>query len=191
MDVGRWTFCILLLLLCSCKPAPKPLTKLYQLPTFTLTERSGQPFDSATMRGKVWVASFFFASCPGPCNLLNEQMKAIHQGNTGVHLLSISTDVDDTPAVLSAYAKARNADARWLFLTGKKDEVFDLSTKGFKLALADAPNVNIADKFIHSTKIALIDQQGWIRGYYDGFGDNAPADVARLLADIKRVQQEH
>lgn len=187
-------FCLVLLLLCSCKPTPKPLNKLYQLPPFQLTERSGQPFVSATaMPGKVWLACFFFTSCPGPCEALSQRMSVLHKGTASlgpVGLLSISTDEEDTPAKLTAYAAKKGADARWLFLTGKKDEVFDLSIKGFKLALADAPAVSIADKFIHSTKIALIDEQGWIRGYYEGIGENQEAETKRLLADVKRILAE-
>jgi protein SCO1 len=91
---------------------------------------------------------------------------------------------------LREYAKPRGADARWFFVTGKKDEIFDLSMKGFKLALVDADGVNAKDKFIHSTKIALVDRQGWIRGYYDGFGDNTSAEKERLLADVQRLLEE-
>ncbi len=182
-----------LLSACEKTPPAAPLPKLYPVPSFTLTERSGQPFHSDSLRGKVWVASFFFATCHGTCPLLNTQMEALQSATAdqpNVRLLSISTDQDDTPEKLRDYAAGQHAGDRWFFVTGKKDEVFDLSVKGFKLALADANGVNLKEKFIHSTKIALIDQQGNIRGYYDGVGDNAPAEKARLLADIKRLLAE-
>lgn len=204
MNKRRWlrvaglaTLSLLIGLNGGCNPSgsgsTQPLKKMFELPHFALIERSGQTFDSSSMKGKVWVANFFFASCPGPCALLNEQMKAVHQATAStpeVQLLSISTDEADTPEILREYAKPRGADARWFFVTGKKDEIFDLSVKGFKLALVDADGVNAKDKFIHSTKIALVDRQGWIRGYYDGFGDNTSAEKERLLADVQRLLKE-
>ncbi len=196
LDVKLWTLGVLVLLFlagCDNASSAKPLPKMYELPAFTLTERSEQPFDSSSMRGKVWVCDFFFATCPMVCPKLTEQMAKIHQATAGmdnVHLLSIATDETDTPKVLRNYADAFHADQRWSFVTGKKDAVFDLSIKGFKLALADKDGVNPEFKIIHSTKIALVDKQGWIRGYYDGLGENQAQESARLLADIKRLASE-
>ena len=192
LDVGRWTF--LLLLLAGCERPPEPLKKMFQLPPFTLTERSGKPFTApAAMRGKVWVADFFFASCPGVCLELSKSMSSLHHAARDLpdaRFLSISTDENDTPEVLRSYAEQLGADARWSFATGPKMDVFKLSTEGFKLALADAAGVNVAEKFIHSSKLVLIDKAGWIRGYYDGIGEKQAADAKRLLADIKRLMNE-
>jgi protein SCO1 len=196
--LGRWVAMALFAVLAACeKPGARssaePLKKMFELPAFTLTERSGQPFDSSAMRGKVWVACFFFTSCPGPCWTLNTRLHAIEQATKDlpeVQLLSISTDEEDTPEKLRAYAKKLEAGPRWFFVTGEKDAVFNLSVKGFKLALADAEGVNVQHKFIHSTKLALIDRSGWIRGYYDGIGEKEEAESARLLADIRRLLGE-
>jgi len=194
LSLGCWLWLCLLFPGCEKSgSSAQPLPKLFQLPAFTLTERTGQPFNSATMQGKVWVASFFFASCPGTCPILNKQMQAIEkdtEGQSNFGLLSIATDESDTPEVLRNTADLLHAGSRWFFVTGKKDQVFNLSVNGFKLALKDADGVNVKEKIIHSTKIALIDQQGWIRGYYDGVGDNAPEEKTRLLADIKRLLAE-
>jgi protein SCO1 len=181
------------LALVSCSKPPAPLPKLYELPQFTLTERSGQPFDSASLKGKVWVADFFFATCPGICLELSERMSYIKNSTydlPDVRVVSISTDQNDTPEVLRAYADRLKAGDRWFFLAGEKSKVFDLSITGFKLALADATGVDVKEKFIHSTKIALIDRNGWIRGYYDGIGPNQINEAERLLADIKRLHAE-
>ena len=178
----------------SCERAPQPLKKLYQLPPFTLTERSEKPFVAPdAMRGKVWVADFFFASCPGICLDLSKRMSFLHHATRELpdaRFLSISTDEKDTPEVLRAYATQQQADARWMFLSGAKADVFKLSVDGFKLALADAAGVDVADKFIHSAKLVLIDREGWIRGYYDGIGQNQAEEAKRLLADIKRLLNE-
>lgn len=181
-----------LIALVSCNKAPAPLPRLYQLPQFTLTERSGGPFDASTMRGKVWVADFFFASCPGVCLDMSKRMAYVKNATLDlpdVRLLSISTDEKDTPEVLKTYANQHGAGDRWFFVTGEKSKVFDISVTGFKLALADGDGVDLQNKFIHSTKLVLIDREGWIRGYYDGVGDKKAEDTARLLADIKRLHE--
>lgn len=145
------------------------------------------------MRGKVWVADFFFASCPGICLDLSKRMSFLHQSARelpGVNFLSISTDENDTPEILSEYAKGQNASERWSFVSGKKADVFTLSVQGFKLALADAEGVDLKEKFIHSSKLVLIDKDGWIRGYYDGIGEKQAEEAERLLGDIKRLLSE-
>jgi protein SCO1 len=181
---------VLLLAGTSCSKPEKPLPKMYELPKFVLTERSGQPFDSSSMKGKVWVADFFFATCPGVCLEMSQRMSYLKNATLDlpdVRLLSISTDEKDTPEVLREYAERHKAGDRWFFVTGEKAKIFDLSVSGFKLALADAAGVDVAEKFIHSTKLVLIDRDGWIRGYYDGIGDNQAAEAQRLLGDIKRL----
>jgi protein SCO1 len=177
----------------SCTKAPALLPKKFELPKFVLTERSGQPFDSSTMKGKIWVADFFFATCPGVCLDMSQRMSYIKNATrdlADVRLLSISTDEKDTPAVLKEYADRLQAGDRWFFVTGEKQRVFQLSAEGFKLALEDAPGVSVADKFIHSTRLVLIDRNGWIRGYYDGIGDNLAKEAERLLADIQQLHAE-
>lgn len=142
------------------------------------------------MKGKVWVTDFFFATCPGVCLDMTKRMSYIKNATaelSDVRLLSISTDEKDTPSVLKEYADRYQAGDRWSFVTGEKIKVFDLSVTGFKLALEDGQGVDLQDKFIHSTKLVLIDRDGWIRGYYDGIGEKQAAEAERLIADIKRL----
>jgi protein SCO1/2 len=183
----------LLLAFAGCERPAAPLPKRFEVPKFSLTERSGKPFDSTSLLGKAWVADFFFTSCPGTCLMLSNRMKEIHQATArsgDVRFVSISTDPDtDTPEVLRKYAATLGADERWSFLTGPRPTIFELSIAGFKLALADAEGVDVKEKIIHSTKLVLVDRHGWIRDYYDGVGDRA-GEKERLLADIKRLLQE-
>ncbi len=182
------------LVLSACSPAPEPLKKYFDVPHFTLTERSGQPFDSATMRGKVWVADFFFTGCQGTCLVLTRQVSKLHRAfkdEPDVRFVSISTDAkNDSPEELSKYARSFHADDRWAFLTGAHDAIFDLSISGFKLALVEDPSaISVSEKFIHSTRLVLVDKSGSIRGYYDGLSQGE-AETQRLTADIKRLLAE-
>lgn len=190
-----------LLMAAGCQQA-KPLPKMFPLPEFSLTERSGKQVAKSDLAGKVWVGNFFFASCPSICKDMNAGMKSLQDtfaDQEGVRLVSITTDAEnDTPAVLQTYAQSIGAGERWLFLTGKKAELYQLSIDGFKLALQE--NTGTGDPIIHSSKLVLVDKTGTIRGYYDGIdapsgGSNAPAKTAkeereRLVADIRRLLKE-
>ncbi len=175
-------------LLVSCAK-PEPIPKYWAIPDFTLTERSGAPFASAALKGKIWVADFFFAGCPGVCPALSARMSALHQefsAEDGVRFVSITTDpANDTAAVLQEYASRFRADARWAFLTGDKDTIWKLCRDGFKLVVADAPGEK--EPITHSTRLILIDRQGVARGFYEGVGAEDPqrieTDIRRLLAE--------
>jgi protein SCO1 len=185
---ARRALLVLLALVTSCQK-PAPLPKYWTIPDFKLTERSGAPFESASLKGKVWVADFFFASCPGVCPALNARMAELHKAfatEDGVRFVSITTDPqNDTPAVLQEYASRFQADARWFFLTGEKDAIWQLSRDGFKLAVAESPGER--EPITHSTRLVLIDRNGVARGFYEGIGEEGPA---RLIADICRLLTE-
>ena len=178
----------ILALLAGCSK-PESLPKYWAIPNFTLTDSAGQSFDSASLKGKVWVADFFFVSCPGTCPMLTTRMAALHQefaGEDSVRFVSITTDPEhDTPAVLQEYAARFKADARWVFLTGEKKTIWKLSRDGFKLAVAESPGER--EIITHSTRLVLIDKSGTTRGFYEGVGDEASNkiadDIRRLLAE--------
>ena len=90
-----------------------------------LTDQDGKPFDSTSLRGKVWVGSFFFTNCPATCWRLNQTLAAMQQTSptSQVRYVSITCDPDnDTPEALAKYAEHFKADpARWTFLTGDFD----------------------------------------------------------------------
>ena len=170
------------------------LPTLAQVPDFRFIERDGQPRALRDLAGRVWVANFFFSSCPGPCPALTSQMgeisRAVARTKGEVKVVSITVDPEtDTPERLRVYADKYGAGINWWFLTGSLEETFRLAREGFKLALeANPPDTAPRDgKMLHSTKIALVDGQGRIRGYYNG----TDADLlARILPDIGDLLQE-
>ncbi len=167
----------------------EPLRPLWPLPEFSLTERSGNPVTLADLKGKIWVADFFYTTCPGPCPMLTSRLSALHKklgARENVRLVSISTDPEkDTPDVLKLYAEKFGASDRWLFLTGDKAHIFDLANKGFKLTVVEDPAAaGSAEPITHSTKLALVDRDGVVRGFYDGLGEQS---LEELLRDIGRL----
>ena len=143
----------------------------------------------ADFAGKVWVADFFYTTCPGPCPMLSSRLSGVQKslGNDpGVRLVSISVDPDkDTPEVLKTYAERFKAGEHWLFLTGQRDAIYSLAREQFKLPIAEAPAARRSSS--HSTRLMLVDKTGAVRGFYEGADD---AGVENLVRDIKRLLEE-
>lgn len=157
------------------------------LPAFTLTDQRGQPFGSADLKGRIWVADFVFTSCPTVCPKLTKRMQVIqHRArNLGqaFHLVTFTVDPEnDTPERLAVYAREYHADAsRWTFLTGPLGDVETTVVKGFKLAMGkdELPAGSGLFSIFHGEKLVLVDDAGLIRGYYDADDEG----VDRLLRD--------
>ncbi len=136
---------------------------------FVLTDQSGQPFGSAELRGKVWIASFFFASCPATCRQLNQALAGVQSATPeDVMLVSLTCDPEtDTPEVLTRYSEIFHADpARWKFLTGTMPDQRRVGRDIFQVAL---------EKGVHSERAFVVDRDGRIRARYSVL-DNAQAD---------------
>jgi len=159
------------------------------VPAFQLVNQNGQPFGSAQLSGKIWVADFIYTTCPGPCPMISSRMSELQKPleKSDVHLISFSVDPEkDTPQVLRGYAEKLQADpARWDFLTGPKSAIYNLSHDSFKLAVSDGSDERGIP--VHSTRMVLVDRRGQIRGYYDATEADA---VTKLLADTNHLLRE-
>jgi protein SCO1/2 len=169
------------------KPPGNELERYHVLPAFQLTDQNGRQVSLDDLKGKVWLADFVYTTCPGPCPLITAHMAQLQRKlppGADIRLVSISTDPQgDTPPVLKAYAEKFGATDRWTFLTGPKDQVYDLINHGFLLA-ASAP---AGAPILHSTKMALVDRNGTVRAYYDG--NEGTADP-QILADMQTLLNE-
>jgi protein SCO1/2 len=159
------------------------------LPSFELINQDAQPFGSAQLAGKIWIADFIFTSCPGPCPIISSRMSELQKPleKTDIHLVSFTVDpAIDTPEVLRGYAEKLHAQPkRWDFLTGSRAAIYALARDGFKLAVSDGSDE--AELPVHSTRVVLVDRRGAIRGYYDAL---APDAVTKLLADANHLFRE-
>jgi len=160
---------------------------------FTLTDETGQPFTSSTkLRGKVWVASFFFTRCTTVCPRVLAQTAALQQTlaeqfpTRRVVLVSITVDpVHDTPEVLRETAGLWQAGQDWRFLTGEKSAIWGLisAPDGFRDHVGDAAP-GAAMSVSHSSRFVLIDRDHRIRGFYDALDEEKRAELRR---DLKRL----
>ncbi len=161
-------------------------------PDFELINRDGRAVRSSDLAGKPWIAGFIFTRCPASCPIMTTRMARLNEDLEGVdfRLVSISVDPEhDTPEVLRRYAESFKAPDRWLFLTGRRDEIHRLSKEGFKLGIDDnppppAPGEPPTEPILHSTRIVLVDGAGQIRGYYNAFSEE---DLEKLKRDLRAI----
>ena len=143
----------------------------HYIPEFRFTNQDGKLIGRKEMEGKITIVDFFFTSCPSICPVMSKEMERVNdhfRDEPNVQILSISIDPTyDTPQILKAYAEEHHAiPGKWHFLSGSKEETFQLARCGFVLPALDGNGV--PDDFVHSDKFILIDDQGRIRGYYSG-----------------------
>ena len=153
------------------------------VPDFSLVNQKGQPLGLSDLQGEIWVADFIFTHCPTICPVMTQEMVNLQSefDTEPVYFVSFTVDPErDTSEVLSRYAVQYGANQkRWHFLTGKKDEIYQLANEGFKLAAAKH-----GGGFPHSTKFALVAPDGNIYDYYDS--RSKPA-MKRLRKDVKTL----
>ena len=166
----------------------------WAVPNFQLIAHDGKPFGLKDLKGKIWVAEFFFASCAGICPIMNQNMMEVQKAfanNPDVLIVSITVDPkNDTPEILREYRQNFDAmDGKWFFLTGDKKAIYQLARHGFKVAAEEVPPQEEGgpSDFIHSDRFVLVDRQGRIRGFYNG---TDKGQVRKLIADIKRLLRE-
>lgn len=178
---------------------PKQLDLDFPVGEFALTERSGKKVTDKDLRGSVWVSSFIFTRCNGPCPAVTQSMRRLQDelkdelagGKLKLVTFTVDPDRDDLKA-LNEYADARQADkTNWLFLTGDKKTIHTLCREQFKQALEHkvGPDVKEGDEFGHSTRLFVVDKNGVIRAMYEGLAGDGPDDKARFEAGLTRLKE--
>ena len=176
---------------CACRSQADELPKLGQVSGLDFVSQSGQSFSDQTVKGKVWAAAFMFTRCPTVCPRITRTMRELQLAAQGekvqLHLVSFSVDPDnDTPAVLSAYARRFEAElGSWSFVTGDPDAMVRVAQEGFKLAVAGrADDKQEHYGITHGSHLVLVDPQMTIRGYYRS---SEEAEMTRLLGDARAL----
>lgn len=151
---------------------------------FSFTNQNGKTISQKEYENTIYVADFFFTTCPSICPKMTKNMVALQnkiKQLKGVKLVSFSVtpDIDSVP-VLSKYAKEKGVDSRyWNLLTGAKKDIYYLARKSF-LAVKTNNSSELYD-MVHTENFILIDRKKRVRGFYDGTN---PEEVAQLYEDI-------
>ena len=165
-------------------------TIYHTIPDFAFVNQDSSVVTQDTFKDGIYVADFFFTTCPSICPIMKSQMLRVYEkykGNDQVKILSHSIDPKhDTVAVLNEYANRLGVSSdQWHFVTGDKEEIFDLAQKSYMVSVledAEAPG-----GVVHSGAFLLIDSKGRIRGHYDG---TVAEEVDKLMSDMDILLEE-
>lgn len=165
-------------------------TVYHQIPDFRLLNQDSVLIGSDTFDDGVYIANFFFTSCPSICPTMQRNLLEIYNqynGDNRVKFLSHSLDFrHDSPAVLKAYAeKLGVTNDQWQFVTGSKADIYGLADSYMVYAKEDS---NVPGGYDHAGYFLLVDKDKHIRGAYDGTDD---AQLDLLRADLKTLLKEY
>lgn len=161
----------------------------HRIGKFSFLNQDGGKTTLATVKGKIFVAEYFFTTCNNICPIMNREMTKVQErfkGNPNVKILSFTVDPEtDSVPVMKAYAEKHHAvDGQWYFLTGNKDSLYYLARHSFFVLKPDEVKQKDGSfsPFIHTNNFVLVDRHLRIRGYYDGTDST---EVDQLMADIQ------
>ena len=158
--------------------------KYHTIADFSLTNQNGITITQSDYKGKIYIADFFFTTCPTICPIMTKNMAVIQEHisyDDDVLLLSHSvTPVIDSVAQLKKYALEKGVnDAKWNLVTGDKKQIYQLARKSY-LAVKNDGDGGPFD-MIHTENFILVDKERRIRGFYDG---TKTGDIEKLLKDL-------
>lgn len=164
--------------------------KYHQIADFSLINQNGKVITQQDYKNKIYVADFFFTTCPSICLKMTENMGLLQKeifDDPQIMLLSHSvTPETDTVAVLKKYALEKGVvDTKWNLVTGDKKEIYTLARKSY-LAVKEDGDGGPFD-MIHTENFILVDPKKRIRGFYDGTDLDA---MKQLLDDITILKDE-
>ena len=165
--------------------------KFHKIAPFSLTNQNGLTVTEKDYMNKIYVADFFFTTCPSICPKMTANMGLIQENiktDNQVLLLSFSVTPEiDSVQQLKSYAIEKGViDSKWNLLTGNKKEIYELARKSYLAVKTDGDGEE--HDMIHTENFILVDPEKRIRGFYNGTDINA---MDELLSDIKVLQMEY
>ncbi len=169
----------------------KHISRNHRISDFNLINQNGETITKEDFEGKIYVADFFFTRCQTICPIMAVNMKDLQEefkNDPDLKFLSHSvTPVMDSVPVLRAYADKNEAiDGKWEITTGDKRHIYELARKSY-FAVLDEGDGGDQD-FIHTEQFILVDQEGQIRGFYDG---TEKEEMQRIIDDISILKREN
>lgn len=152
-----------------------------EAPAFSFIDQLGTIRTQEDVKGKVYVADFFYTTCEAACPMMKTELTKVQNAfikEDDFRILSFALDPGDSIPVIKSFAEAYQADNnKWFFLSGNVKDIYDIGEHGFMQIVHDAEG-NFQG---HSQKFTLVDKNNMVRGFYLGTDS---AEVANLMNDI-------
>lgn len=166
-------------------------TIYHKIADFKFVDQDSNYVTHETFQDKIYVADFFFTSCPTICPIMKTQMLRVYdkyENNAEVMILSHSIDPEhDTVAVLHEFAERLGVkSSKWRFITGDKEDIFKIGQTSYMVSANEDPNE--PGGYIHSGAFILVDKERRVRGLYDG---TLPEAVDNLMKDMDILLKEY
>ncbi len=208
MNISKYLYLSIFLSSCNTTPEKLPIlgnreaitktvngkqitdTLYHQIPDFEFINQDSVKITQKDFAGKIYVADFFFTTCPTICPKMKTQMLRIFKkfkDNPNVAILSHSIDPrHDTPAVLKEFSKNLGIqNSMWQMVTGDKAKIYEIGQKSYMVSATDDPTQ--PGGIVHSGAFILVDKNRHIRGIYDG---TEPERVDKLMEDMEVLLKE-
>jgi len=158
----------------------------HRIGDFDLLDQWGNKADSSLLQGKVYVADFFFTTCPTICIAMGKNFQRIQEAykdEPRLNLVSHTVMPEiDTVEVMHAYGERMGAiKGKWHLLTGEKEELYRMARRQYFAVMEQGTSFDEHD-FIHTENVILVDEKKRIRGFYDGTSDS---QMDLLIQDIQ------
>jgi protein SCO1 len=165
------------------------LPVLSKVQSFSFLDQNGDRITNNDVEGKVYLAEFFFTTCPGICPKMNTNLRPVYDKYKNErNFLILSHTVNpstDSVGRLKHYADSLGVDAsHWIFLTGKKDSLYLAARVSY---LLDDPKNNISpldEQFIHTQYFALVDKKGRVRSIIDGLNKEELIEMQKQIDEL-------
>lgn len=195
-------FCIATISIISCDNSSRKLPIMgerdfvngdsvyHTIPDFSFVNQDSSIITNKTYEGKIYVADFFFTTCPTICPVMKKQMLRVYEKykeNPKVGILSHTIDPrHDSVKVLKEYASQLGINGKmWNFVTGEKAKIYEIGEKSYYVTAGE--DSTAAGGIIHSGAFILVDTKRRVRGIYDGTKET---DVTKLIKDMEVLLNE-
>ena len=165
--------------------------RFHKIADFELINQNNKTVTNKNYDGKIYIADFFFTTCPGICPIMTDNMITLQEeflDDDQVLLLSHTVTPEiDSVSVLKSYSIEKGViDSKWNMVTGDKKQIYNLARKSYLVA-EDIEGSHFYD-MIHTENFVLVDKEKRIRGYYDGTNE---LEMDKLINDLEILEESY
>ena len=164
--------------------------KYHRISEFSLTNQNGENITEKNYENKIYIADFFFTTCPTICPIMTDNMaylqkKLLNDTNILLVSFSVTPNIDNVETLKKYAIKKGVLDTKWNLLTGIKKDIYSLARRSFLVAKNDGDGGKY--DMIHTENFVLVDSKRRIRGFYDGTDTES---MNQLIDDVYILKKE-